>query len=68
MRAGVRFGGMALGLAAAFLLGGVGPARADIIYSVDDGTAEFTTGFSVPGGSVVFANRFTAVPGGGCIP
>jgi hypothetical protein len=50
--------------ALALLLGGAGAARADIIYSVDDGTSEFTTGFSVTGGSVVFANRFTAVPGG----
>jgi hypothetical protein len=51
-------------MALALLLGGAGAARADILYSVDDGTAEFTTGFSVIGGSVVFANRFTAVPGG----
>jgi hypothetical protein len=55
-------------VALALLLGGAGAARADIIYSVDDGTSEFTTGLGpTPGGSVVFANRFTAVPGGNVI-
>src|SRR5260370_35126849 len=54
-----------LGVAILALLGaGAGPARADILSSVDDGTAEFTTGFNVTHGSVFFANRFTAVPGG----
>jgi hypothetical protein len=58
-------GGTILASAAlALLLGGAGAARADVLYAVDDGTSEFTTGFSVTGGSVVFVNRFTAVPGG----
>src|SRR5688500_1919205 len=45
------------------LLGTAG-ARAAVVYSVDDGTAELGVGLSPPGGSVFFANRFTAVPGG----
>jgi hypothetical protein len=52
------------GVALALLAGGAGKARADILHSVDDGTSEFTTGFSVTHGSVVFVNRFTAAPGG----
>jgi hypothetical protein len=52
------------GVALALLAVSAGQARADILHSVDDGTAEFTTGFSVTGGSVVFVNRFTAAPGG----
>jgi hypothetical protein len=65
MRVRRHIGVAALGLAVlALLAGGTGQARADIIHSVDDGTSEFTTGFSVTGGSVVFVNRFTAAPGG----
>jgi hypothetical protein len=67
MRAHGRLGGTILASTAlAFLLAGAGTARADILYSVDDGTAERPTGLSLPGpgGSVVFVNRFTAVPGG----
>ena len=40
------------------------PARSAVTYSLDDGTAESGVGLTPPGGSVFFANRFTAAPGG----
>src|SRR5262249_20634287 len=52
-------------LCLALFLATSGRVNADLVKHVlDDGTAEFTTGFSVVGGSVVFANHFTTVPGG----
>lgn len=54
--------GLTVGL---LLLATAEPAKAEVInHALDDGTSEFATGFSVPGGSVVFANRFTTVAGG----
>jgi hypothetical protein len=50
--------------ALALLITWAGPARADIIHSVDDGTAETATGLNVTGSSIVFVNRFTTVAGG----
>jgi hypothetical protein len=51
--------------ALAVLAAAAGRADAAIVpHILDDGTAEFTTGFSPPGGSVVFVNRFDTVPGG----
>jgi hypothetical protein len=40
------------------------PTVASVVYSIDDGRAEFTAGLTPAGGSVVFANRFSTLPGG----
>jgi hypothetical protein len=40
------------------------PSLASVVYSIDDGTPDFTSGLTPAGGSVIFANGFTAVPGG----